>query len=130
MQHVLVDSSVWIHCLSKRPPQKYLQQISLAKRSRSLATCEMIFLEVVRGARTKKEFNELKEEFYAMNWLSLQNENWNFACEMGFELARKGLHPPNTDLLIAAIAIQTNSFLLHCDKDFDRIASYYPLKLL
>lgn len=125
---ILVDSSVWIQVFSKSPGQDLVKKISSAKKKKELTTCGLIFLEVVRGARNKREYDELSEEFQAMNWVPTGHNDWFFACEMGFQLAKHGWHPPATDLLIAAVAIQNKCRLLHRDRDFDPIARYFPLR--
>lgn len=128
MMLLLVDSSVWISCLSKTPFQKHVDLIGEAKKNRKLATCDMVYVEVVRGVRSQAEWDELSDEFHAMKWLNFEAADYEKACHMGFTLARKGFHPPATDLLIAQIAIRHNCRLLHQDKDFLAIAKYYPLK--
>ena len=46
--------------------------------------------------------------------------------ELAFSLRRRGLTIPTTDLMIAAVAIENKSVLLHHDKHHERIVSYYP----
>lgn len=130
MKLLLVDSSTWIQTFSKQPNPKLAHQILGAKKNKRLATCGMIYLEVCRGGRTKKEFQEIEEEFLAMHWLTIEDLHWQMACEMGFQLMQKGLHPPATDLLIAAVAIQYDCQLLQQDKHFLQIAKYFPLRIM
>ncbi|MBI5300123.1 MAG: PIN domain-containing protein [Deltaproteobacteria bacterium] len=130
MKLLLVDSSAWIQTFSKQSDPKLTHQILGAKKNKRLATCGMVYLEVCRGGRTKKEFQEIQEEFLAMHWLIIENLHWQLACEMGFQLMQKGFHPPATDLLIAATAIQYDCQLLHQDKHFLQIARYFPLRLV
>lgn len=127
---LLVDSSVWINCLSNKPVTKNVEIVHHAKKQKKLATCDIIHLEVVRGARSQTEWDELSEEFHAMHFLHFEAEDYKKACHMGFTLARNGFHPPATDLLIAQIAIRNRCQLLHQDKDFLAIARHYPLKLI
>lgn len=129
MGFVLVDSSVWISCFLKNPPQYFVERIVAAKEEKVIATCGLIYLEVVRGARDKKEFQEFSEEFHSLHWLPVTEEHWDLAGKMGFELSRKGYHPPNTDLLIAAVAVTNKCVLLQRDKDFEHIAKFFPLRL-
>lgn len=130
MRLLLIDSSAWIQAFSKHPNPKVIQQILTAKKSKRLATCGMIYLEVCRGGRTKREFQEIKEEFLSMHWLTIEGIHWQLASEMGFQMLQKGLHPPATDLLITAVAIQYGCQLLHQDKHFLQIAKYFPLRTI
>lgn len=130
MKLLLVDSSAWIGFFSSRQSQTIVQTIFEARKRDRLATCGLVYLEVLRGCRTKKEFNEMTEEFQALWWLESENVHWQTAARIGFYLSQKGLHPPTTDLLIAATAIQGNCQLLHQDKHFLQIARYFPLRVV
>ena len=130
MKPLLVDSSAWIQTFSKQPDTKLSQAILKAQKNRLLATCGIIYLEVVRGARHTEEWKQLREEFQAMHWLTIEETHWDMACQMGFQLRQKGLTPPATDLLIAAVCIESRCQLLHQDKHFVQIAQYFPLRLV
>lgn len=127
MKPLLVDSSAWLDFFSKNPDLRIAAEITDAKKSKVLATCGMIQLEVVRGARNDAGYKDLMEEFQAMLWLSTENHHWDLAGEMGTKLARKGIHPPATDLLIAALTMNYQCLLLHRDRHFLQIAKHFPL---
>lgn len=128
MKPLLVDSSAWIQSFSKHPEAFITDKILTAKKNKCLTTCGMVYLEVLRGSRNKEEWKELSEEFQAMVWMPVEDHHWHLASQMGFQLLRKGLKPPATDLLIAAVAIQEGCQLLHKDKHFVQIAQYFPLR--
>ena len=130
MKRLLVDSSAWIQSFSKHPDESIVKTILGAKKNKRLSTCGMICLEVLRGTRSKVEYTEIKEEFQAMTWLPIEDSHWDIAGQIGFLLAQKGLSPPSTDLLIAAVAIHEDCQLLHKDKHFVQIAHYFPLRLV
>lgn len=130
MKPLLVDSSAWIQVLSKQPNSQLVDAIVTAKKEKRLATCGMIYLEVLRGSRNKEEFAELQEEFQAMFWFQTENSHWGLASQMGFQLSKKGFNPPATDLLISAVAIEEGCQLLHKDKHFMQIRQYFPLRLV
>ena len=130
MKPLLVDSSAWIQAFSRKPEKKLQNILRDAKDAHRLSTCGIIFLEVVRGGRTPREYEELQEEFHSMHWLSTEEEHWSMATDMGFQLAKKGFRPPSTDLLIASLAISTDCELLHCDRHFDQIAQFFPLRIV
>lgn len=130
MNLLLVDSSAWIDFFVRSAQTKLSEKIEEAKKEKRLATCDMIYLEILRGARNEKEYGELTEEFTSMLWLPIDGGHWHFASQMGFQLAKKGTHPPATDLLIASVSIVEKCQLLHKDKHFPKIAEYFPLKLV
>lgn len=130
MSPLLVDSSVWIQSFSKKPNHSHLAIITSAAEAKNIATCEVIALEVIRGAKSESEYAQLSDEFAAMTIFSINPEHWALATKMGYQLSRKGFQPPAPDLLIASVAIIENSILLHQDKDFTNIAKYFPLKCI
>jgi len=48
---------------------------------------------------------------------------------MSFELRRKGITVPYTDILIAACALRTESTVVHADAHFDLMANHVSLKV-
>lgn len=130
MTWLLVDSSVWIQCFSKRPDPHHVQVIELHKQAATLATCDMVRMEVLRGARDKREFVELSDEFSAMQQCPIDTADWRSAEEMGHLLAKKGIHPPGADLLIATTVLRRKHVLLHRDRHYTAIAKHFPLKIM
>jgi predicted nucleic acid-binding protein len=51
---------------------------------------------------------------------------WEQAYELGFSLRRQGLTIPTVDLIIAALALENRTFLLHHDEHFEMIVPYFP----
>ncbi len=86
------------------------------------ATTEMVKLELLGGTRTKTEFQRLKSRLESLHQLSAMESGWDGAAELSFDLRRKGLTVPFTDVLIAAIARARGAKLLHADGHFDLIA--------
>jgi predicted nucleic acid-binding protein len=51
---------------------------------------------------------------------------WEQAYELGFSLRRKGLMIPTVDLIIAALALENRTLLLHHDEHFEMIVPHFP----
>ena len=91
-----------------------------------------IYQELLQGARTEKEFSELRnylgsQVFYDVKDRKASSEN---AAKIYFKCKKKGLQNSSTiDCLIAQTAIENDLFLLHNDKDFEKIAKVAKLKL-
>lgn len=91
--------------------------------SDSLATCEIIALEVMYSARNRQHAQTLREQLAAMSWLEITNATMRRALGVQFELLTLGRHRlPIPDLIIAAAAEQYQATVLHYDSDFDTIA--------
>jgi predicted nucleic acid-binding protein len=92
-----------------------------------IATCDMVRLELLHGARNVDEFRTTRSRLAYLPDCPIAAEQWQRALDVYEALAGKGgkhqravKHP---DLLIAAAAEAAGVPLLHYDKDFDRIAA-------
>ena len=92
------------------------------------ATSPIIILELLQGCRTEAERDSLKEKFESLLVLPVGQTEWERAYGLGFMLRRQGLAIPTADLIIAAVAIENNSILLHMDKHFEMIVRYSKLR--
>jgi predicted nucleic acid-binding protein len=89
----------------------------------------MIKLELLGGTKTKKEFDRLKSRLDALYEISTDSKLWGSAGQLAFDLQRKGLTIPYTDILIASAAIESKVILLHADLHFDLIAEKRELRV-
>jgi hypothetical protein len=131
---ILVDTSVLIDFLkgTKNSKTEVLDQI--IENQVPFGINKYIYLEILQGAKTEKEFNLLKNYFETIQIYDLlyETESFEKAAFLKFICKSKGITVRSTiDLLIAETAIENNLFLLHNDNDFDGLASVIPeLKIL
>jgi len=126
---ILVDTSAWIFALRKNPFIKLKSRIDHLLEIDDVFTLGMIRLELLGGTKTKEEFDRLKNRLDALYEISTDAKLWSSAGQLAFDLQRKGLTIPYTDILIANAAIQSKSVLLHADSHFDLIAVQTELKV-
>ena len=128
---ILVDTSVLIDFLrgdDNPAVQKLLQVID---REIPFGISPLIFLEVLQGAATEKDFRRLKEYLQSQAFYDLRDgrDSVAQAARMSFELRRKGtVIRSSVDFLIAQTAIDNDLYLLHNDSDFERIKPVSRLK--
>lgn len=127
--HVLVDTSAWILSFSNRLPKSTLEEFRALLTEGKVATTSIIVLELLGGARTEKDFQELREDMEALQQLPIIKEVWHRSYKLSFELRRKGLNIPATDIIIASTALHYNTLLLHHDRHFELIARHTPLQV-
>ncbi|MBI3398515.1 MAG: PIN domain nuclease [Deltaproteobacteria bacterium] len=127
---VLIDTSAWIHALRPNGSPGIREKVRNILKERIAASTEMVILELAGGAKEKREYEELLEDLLALHQLSVDEEVWRLAFSLHFELRRKGVSVPSTDMLIAAVAMKNKCVLLHNDKHFELIARHTSLKLL
>jgi predicted nucleic acid-binding protein len=125
----LVDTSAWIFALRKEFVPAVKERISQLLRDHIVLTNGMIKLELLGGVRTEKEFRRLKARLDALDEVEVSASVWERACAMAFDLRRKGITVPYTDILMAACALKTESTLVHADAHFDLMASHIGLKV-
>ena len=125
----LVDTSAWIFALRKEFVTSVKERINQLLRDHIVLTNGMIRLELLGGVRTEKEFRRLRARFDALDEVEVSASVWETACAMAFDLRRKGITVPYTDILIAACALKTESTLVHADAHFDLMSHHIELKV-
>lgn len=130
MDKVIIDTSAWIK--SFRPQcDKSLSDLvrDLIMKGRLLVP-GIIKAELLRGTKSKKEYDRLSDLLKGLTYLPVPEEFWERLSELSFGLFRKGVVVPLTDTYIALLCIENNARILHCDKHFDLIAQKSALKVL
>jgi predicted nucleic acid-binding protein len=87
----------------------------------------IIRVEILAFAAGEAERRLLAADFEAFHHLDLGPPDFDLACQLGFDLRRRGVTVPATDLIIAASAVRAGAHLLHVDAHFDRIAEISSL---
>ena len=128
---ILVDTSAWIEFLraTERPAHTTLRRLLLEEAD--LAVTEPVFMEVLAGARSSQEAEDLGEQLLAFSLLPLQGLS---DFEEGARIYRTCREAGETvrsqvDCLIAVPAIRGGVAILHADRDFDVIARHTDLSI-
>ena len=129
---ILVDSSVWIDLLRDVQTAQTLALRELLPR-REAALTAVIYQEILQGAATPERFTKLKRYFRTLPFLNPAHpvETWEAAAELYMRCRQRGYTPRSPhDCLVARIALEHRTHLLHDDRDFEVIAEVEPrLKL-
>lgn len=124
---ILVDTSIWIQILGRKPPKNYRPEILL-----EVFLCPVILQEVLQGIRDERAYSEVRDRMLALPMLE---QSTNLDCYLrGAEIFRLGLRKgftirSSTDCLIAAIAIKHNVPIWHADRDYNAIAKFTSLEI-
>ena len=125
---ILVDTSVWIEIFRDKTGNivKAFQKVIGAE---TYVISRFNQLELLQGARDQKEWELLENYLSAQYYLEASQNSWPEAARIYFELRRKGvtINSP-VDCCIAQIALEHGAFLLHRDKDFEKISRIRPLE--
>lgn len=126
---VLIDTSVWLFALKKNFNPAIKERVDLMLIESDVAINGMIKLELLGGAKTEQEYNRLKNRLDALHYIEASQTLWDASSKLAFDLKRKGITLPYSDIFIAASALQENAVLLHADSHFDDIAKHAGLKV-
>lgn len=123
---ILVDTSAWIASFKKAGNHDLKEFMRQAIVSGHAVTSPIIVLELLQGCRSVEERDSLRIKLESLDILPITPVVWEQAYELGFSLRRKGLTIPTADLIIAALALENKTFLLHHDEHFEMIVHYFP----
>ncbi|MBA2692919.1 MAG: PIN domain nuclease [Rubrobacter sp.] len=93
---VLVDTSYWIEYF-RRYESDVSERVETFIREDRAAAMGVILAELLQGARTNAEMEEVKFSLEAVHWIETDERLYARAGEIGFELRRKGATIPTTD---------------------------------
>jgi len=124
---ILIDSSAWIASFKKTGNHELKEFMRQSIVSGLAVTSSVIILELLQGCRSAGERDALKIKLESLDILSITLSVWEQAYELGFSLRRKGLTIPTVDLIIAALAIEHKSLLVHHDEHYEMIVAQYPI---
>ena len=125
---ILVDTSVWIEIFTDKTGRT-VKAFQKATGAENYALSRFQQLELLQGARDEKEWGLLEKYLSTQYYLEASPDTWSEAAGIYFELRRKGvtINSP-VDCCIAQIALENGAFLLHRDKDFEKISRIRPLE--
>jgi predicted nucleic acid-binding protein len=123
---ILVDTSAWIVSFKKAGDHDLKEFLRQAIVSGHAVTSPVILLELLQGCRSIEERDSLRMKLESLDLLPITPVVWEQAYELGFSLRRKGLMIPTVNLIIAALALENRTLLLHHDEHFEMIVPHFP----
>jgi len=126
---ILVDSSVWIDYFNgKRSWQTDLLDHMLSNVP--IIMGDLILTEVLQGFKSDKDYETAKNYLDKLPFRQMGGYNVAIQSAQNYRQLRKaGVTVRKTiDIIIATFCIIEGLTLLHDGRDFDPIASHFPLK--
>ncbi len=123
---ILVDTSVLLDYLKNIENQKSQIFQDILERKIPYCITNYVFLEVLQGAKTAKEFDMLQEYLGSLPFYDLTEGKLSFEkiAKLNRQCRDAGVTVCSTiDLILVHIALEHDLALLHNDRDFDNIAS-------
>jgi predicted nucleic acid-binding protein len=127
---ILVDTSVWLEFF-KAKDSPYAEALDRLLEDERVCTSDLIKAEIIPGARTPRQFRELKEYFDALPLATEPASLWEEIMEAQFRLKRRGINGISIpDLIIAVVATANDKVVFTKDNDFRLIQQGLPIELL
>ena len=124
----LIDTSAWIEYLRKTGSRTNIE----VRRTLSIDAqiCDVIRMEILAGARDQQHVTQLEKLLARATTIKTEPVDYDNAAAIYRACRKLGVTiRAQIDCLIAAIAIRTNTKIIHHDSDFDAIAQVTKLKI-
>ena len=125
---ILVDTSAWVEFLrnSGSPVCDAVSDLL----DDDLATCDVIVMEVLAGARDDLHLVALRRLLARARLLPLTSADYDRAAALHRACRQRGTTPRSlVDCLIASVALRADAEILHADRDFTLLADQTSLRL-
>lgn len=126
---VLIDTSAWLFALRKNFHPVIKNRIEKLLVESDVSINGMIELELLGGTKSEKEFDRLKRRLEGLHYIEADRSLWEVSSRLAFDLKRKGLNLPYTDIFIAASALREKAILIHADSHFDLISKHSDVEV-
>ena len=129
----IVDSSAWIEYLRGTGSRAHHQVRAMVRRGTPTAgVTEPVIMELLSGARDSEDFRKIERLTKAMPLAQVDSVcDFTEAGAIYKVLRNEGITiRSRIDCLIAAVAWRRDATLVHADRDFDAIASRYPVRVM
>ena len=124
----LIDTSAWIEYLRKTGSRTNIE----VRRTLNIDAqiCDVIRMEILAGARDQQHVTQLEKLLARATTIKTEPVDYDNAASIYRACRKLGVTiRAQIDCLIAAIAIRTNTKIIHHDSDFDAIAQVTKLKI-
>lgn len=129
---VVVDTTVWVDLLRGNQTGQVDQLTALLRSYSEVVLTDIVFMELLQGARDDRQEATLKKRFTCFPVLRLESlDDFMLAARMNRAARGAGVILRNRlDFLIAAVCVREGVPILHADADFDRLAACTELRVL
>ena len=118
-EKIIADTCIWIEFFRKKT--MISQELKKLVAGRQVLISGIIVYELLQGVKNKKDAENIKRGTLALGYLEVTSETWLMAGDLFFELRRKGITLPPSDVLLAALTIESQCRLFTIDRHFDQI---------
>jgi predicted nucleic acid-binding protein len=121
MDLVLIDTCIWVPFFN-RPQSAEKRGVEALLDADQAALIGPLLAEILQGFRRDDRADWVASLLRGLHWLEIQWDDWCAAAGIGRRLAIRGHRLPLTDLVVAAIALRTDSAVYSSDPHFDLVS--------
>jgi hypothetical protein len=116
----LIDTSVWVDYFRDKDKElnDFIDQLIGEDR---VYINGIIRSELLIGTKTQKEYDSVKESLDCFHTLNLDDHVFDETSKVGFQLKRKGITVPLSDLMIAVQCFHHQLILIEKDRHYEKI---------
>jgi tRNA(fMet)-specific endonuclease VapC len=119
---ILIDTSAWIDYLHDEDLVSPVgKEVDALIAERRVVITGVVVAEVLQGALDEQDYEKLHRTVGRLPFLEADKDTWISAGRLSYELKRKGLTTPLSDLLIAAAAMAGGHEIYATDPHFGRV---------
>lgn len=118
---VLLDSSIWVEVSRDSGDPALKEEVAALIRDRRTAMTWPIWVEMYRGARGRREEENLRSWREVSTWLEFDDECWTETAATARACQRAGVNVPFGDVLVHACAVRYGVELRERDRHFAMI---------
>jgi len=123
----LIDTSAWVEYLRDTNSSTCNEVDRLLRLDPEI--CDVVRMEILAGARDQQHVNQLERLLARATIIKTEPVDYDNAAAIYRACRKLGVTiRTQIDCLIAAIAIRSNTKVIHHDSDFDAIAQVTKLK--
>lgn len=127
---VIADTCIWIEYFKGLPKTK--EALAILINEHSLCLCGIVVYELFQGIKNPQEREMVQSDLEAFSYLEMNRSTWKKTADLSLSLRNKGVTIPNSDLILASLAIENRCLVFTKDAHFDKIpgiSRYYPENL-
>ncbi|MDE0103783.1 MAG: PIN domain nuclease [Bryobacterales bacterium] len=123
----LIDTSAWVEFLRDTGSLTCERVTDLL--AAEIAVCDAILMEVLAGARNERHLLDLRRLLARATVLPTRPIHYEHAATLYRQCRQRGATVRKLiDCLIAAVALDAEVAILHCDADFSTLAAHCGLR--
>ncbi len=126
MKKVVIDTSIWIEYFKGSEPAAAVIDDQVKY---DLYVTGPIIAELIQGMKTESERDLFRALIESLPRLSISDQDWVAAGQIGSELREKGVTVPLPDLLIYRVALSNDCAIFTLDKHFKMITKALNQKI-